>query len=231
MGYLGLQLIAVTMTENTITLSHAELVTPDHQHEITYVPLGNVSQPTFTGTPSSHNHTFTGDENTHSHTFNGTAASHAHAFTGAAHNHTFNGAEATTEGASATTSINSVTNVGSVANHTYTPPSLSDSANNKCLKLIWDVGEHEFTPNKLPSIKAVTVATEHTHNFTAMGTITNTTATGTVEDTSIIPKGTIANTTITPSGTISTTTITPAGTVSKPTFTGTSTTITTSSVK
>lgn len=230
-GYLGLQMIAITMTNDSITLSKAELITPDHQHEITYVPLGSVSQPTFTGNASQHTHTFTGEDNTHDHTFTGQGANHRHSFTGVAHNHTFTGSEVTSEGASATTSINSVTSVGTSASHRYTPPSLTDSVENKQLKLAWDIGVHEFITNKVPTVEAVTVATEHTHKVTAAGNITDTTATGIVENTFITPQGTISETTITPVGNISETSITPTGTVSKPLFTGTSSTIKTSSAQ
>jgi hypothetical protein len=42
-GQLGQQIIAIAMAEDIITVSEAEFVTPEHTHEITYVPLGSVS--------------------------------------------------------------------------------------------------------------------------------------------------------------------------------------------
>lgn len=179
-----------------------------HTHSVTakgttastsITPAGSVSQPTFTGTEAGHTHEFTG-----------TAASHDHTFTGTKHKHTFTGTAVTSGGASATASIYQITGVGTLPTHTYTAPSLTATVSNQCLTLTWSAGAHTFDAGTLPTRSSITVAKAHTHSVTAVGTLDEIAATGTVGSKSI-----------TPAGTIKETKITPAGTVSKPTFTGT----------
>lgn len=194
-----------------------------HTHSVT--AAGTISTPTFTGTAASHNHTFTGTEAGHTHTFTGTAASHDHSFTGTKHKHTFTGTAVTSGGASATTSVYSITGVGSLPSHPYTAPSLTASCTNQCLTLTWSAGAHSFSAGSLPTRSdAITVATAHTHSVTASGTLDEIAATGTVGSKSVTPAGTIAETKITPAGTVANKSITPAGTISQPTFTGTAVT-------
>lgn len=151
----------------------------------------------------------------------------------------FTGSEVTTAVTANTTTVYSITGVGSA-------PSLSAAIANNCMTFTWSAGS-------VPSRSSVTVPTsEHTHTVTAAGsnsaptfTGSNTTFTG-----SYTPAGSVAisgiadevvshdtssktlSTTYTPAGTVGSKTIaaqtitstgkfTPTGTVSQPSFSGT----------
>ena len=79
---------------------------------------------------------------------------------------TFTGTEVTSSASSGTTSVYSITGVGSA-------PSLTASVTNRCLTLTFNAGS-------VPTRQSVTVPnTEHTHKITAAGTISQPTFTGT----------------------------------------------------
>jgi hypothetical protein len=137
-----------------------------HSHEFT--PVGTVSS-TFTGTA-------------HKHTFTGTAASH---------NHSFTGTEVTSGEASDTTSVYSITGVGTLPK--VTMPSVSVTYDAGTLTITHTAGS--YTAGTLPTRSSVTVASsDHTHTVTASGTVGNK---------SITPAGTISD--VTATGTIEST--------------------------
>lgn len=190
-----------------------------HTHTVTHTPAGTVNSKsitpagtiknTFTGTASTHNHTFTGTAAAHGHTFNGTASTIKSGYTPAGSvSSTFSGTAKNSTTASGTTTVYSITGVGST-------PSLTASVANKCLTL-------SFSAGSTPTRSSVTVPTSgHTHSVTAAGTISNKfTGTAATISASYTPAGTIAETSITPSGSIGSASITPAGSVAS-TFSGT----------
>lgn len=89
---------------------------------------------------------------------------------------TFTGSSATSGAPSKTTSVYSITGVGSV-------PSLTASVTNKCLTLTFSAGS-------VPTRSSVTVASsDHTHSVTAKGSVSQPTFTGTAATlTSSFPK-------------------------------------------
>ena len=112
-----------------------------HTHTVSHTPAGSVSQPTFTGTEAGHTHSFSGSAS-HDHSFTGTAASHKHTFTGTGTliKATFNGTEQTasvsyTPAGSVstptitvtpnTTTVNSITAVGTLPSLSYTADTAS----------------------------------------------------------------------------------------------------------
>ena len=91
-------------------------------------------------------------------------------FTGEAHNHTFTGSAVTSGAPSNTTSVYSITGVGTL-------PTLTDSYSNGFLVLTFGQGT-------LPSRSSVTLpANGHTHSVTAAGSLNAVEATGTVAST------------------------------------------------
>lgn len=191
----------------------------NHTHSASYTPAGTVGSTSITpaGSVSS---TFKGTAAGHSHTFTGTAASHGHNFTGTkatistkytpsgSVSSSFSGTSATSGGPSATTTVYSITGVGSA-------PSLTAAVANRCMTLTFSAGS-------VPTRSSVTVPTDtHTHNVTATGSVSSGfTGTEATISTDYTPAGSISGTSVTPAGSISETSVTPAGTVSS-SFTGT----------
>ena len=173
-----------------------------HKHSVSHTPAGTVSKPTFTGTEATISAEYTP--------------------AGIVSKPTFTGSEVTSGAPAGTTTVYSITDVGTLPSCTYTAPSanytapsLSATVENHCLKLTFAPGSHTFNPGshtfsagKLPTKgSGVSVATgTHTHKVTASGTVSQPTFTGT--------KATIS------------TEYTPTGSVSQPTFTGTAATLT-----
>ena len=140
-------------------------------HSHAFTPAGTVSS-TFTGT--AHKHTFTGTANKHSHTFTGTEAATTSPVSGG------------------TTSVYSITSVGTLPSVVL--PSVSVSYSSGTLTITHTQGSS--TEGTLPTrSNAISVATgSHVHTLTPEGTIS---------EESITPAGTISNTTAT--GSISST--------------------------
>ena len=94
---------------------------------------------------------------------------------------TFTGTAVNTEATSGTTTVYSITNVGTLPSHTYTAPSMSATIANKCLILTFSAGSHDFSAGSLPTKgSGVSVATgAHTHSVTAAGTVSKPSFTGT----------------------------------------------------
>ena len=140
-------------------------------HSHAFTPAGTVSS-TFTGT--AHKHTFTGTANKHSHTFTGTEAATTSPVSGG------------------TTSVYSITSVGTLPSVVL--PSVSVSYSSGTLTITHTQGS--YTEGTLPTrSNAISVATgSHVHTLTPEGTIS---------EESITPAGTISNTTAT--GSISST--------------------------
>lgn len=195
----------VNIKNIVLTIDYADT---GHAHTVTHKPVGSV--------------TFTGSTATTSAASNSTVASSTHTHTvtstgnytpaGTISAPAFTGKAATSGGPSATTSVYSITGVGSA-------PSLSAAIANKCMTFTWSAGS-------VPTRSSVTIPTyNHTHSVTASGTVAAPTFTGTAATISV------SGTTATPSATTSVAaashkhTVTANGSAS---FTGTPATITTS---
>lgn len=168
---------SVTISKGTGTANY----TPEGDITINnYTPEGSVSQPTFTGTAHKHTATFTGAEETAS-------VDYTPAGSVSKPNITVT---------PTTTTVNSITNVGSL-------PSFTNSYNSttKTLTFGWSAGT---LPTKGSN---TTVMTGASASLASTPTFTGT-------------KATIEHT-FTPSGTVALENTTATGTVSKPTFTGT----------
>ena len=95
---------------------------------------------------------------------NSSVNSHTHTVTGTVSKPSFTGSAATSRGPSNTTTVNSVTGVG-------TTPTLTSTVTNRCLKFTFSAGT-------TPSITSVTVPTSnHTHSVTATGSVSQPTFT------------------------------------------------------
>ena len=137
-----------------------------HTHTVAHTPAGSVSQPTFTGTKATISTTYTPGGSVSQPTFTGNAVA--------------SGAP------SATTTVQSITSVG-------TTPTLTMSVTNKCLSIVFGAGS-------TPTRTAVTVPTStHTHTTTATGTVSKPTFTGTQAtiSTDYTPAGTVSKPTFT----------------------------------
>jgi YD repeat-containing protein len=194
---LGLQLIAVTVTKDMITMSNTSLVNNDHTHTLDYTPEGQITNITLT--PS------------------GTISS---SFSGVEHSHTFSTTSANTDvtiSASQTT-IKSILSVGTLPTATLNPgtlptceyiapvlthkdPEITTSVSAGCLAIGLSAGEGtltngsikfnqgalpslEFNAGTLPTVEDVIVAKgDHKHSYNTISAINNTTATGTVSST------------------------------------------------
>ena len=194
---LGLQLIAVTVTANSITMSNTALVNEDHTHTLNYVPEGTITNITLTpqGTVSS---SFKGVE--HSHTFSTTSSN-----TGA----TASASQATIKSiVSAGTLPTATLNPGTLPTCNYVPPVLTHkdpeittTLSQGCLTVALSAGSSsittgsvsfnqgtlpslEFNAGSLPTTEDVVVAKgDHKHSYNIVNAINNTVATGTVTST------------------------------------------------
>ena len=216
----------------------------------TYTPAGTVSKPTFTGTAGTASGKFTPAGTVSKPTFTGTEAtiSISHTPAGTVSKPTFTGTAVNTGaagGTNGTTTVYSITGVGSLPSatytaptHSFTAPSLTMSASNRTLNITFSAGSSTFTAGSL-DFKAgslptrssgITVATgTHVHEVTAAGTVSQPTFTGTAAtvSTKYTPAGSVSQPTFSGTeGNISAS-YTPSGTVSQPTFSGTQATIST----
>ena len=225
-----------------------------HTHTVSHTPAGSVSQPTFTGTEAGHTHSFSGSAS-HDHSFTGTAASHKHNFTGTGTliKATFNGTEQTAsvgytpEGTISTptitvtpdtTTVNSITNVGTLPSASLSTGSaslsgsVSDGPNRTVtLSINYTAPVLTFEAGTLPTkgsnttvvtgIKSASssqptftgTAATISHKHTPSGTITVTTAApGSGETANYTPSGSLDNTSITPAGTVGSKSLTVSGT-------------------
>lgn len=190
-----------------------------------YTPAGTVSQPTFTGTEGNVSVSGTPAGSVTIGTGNGTA------------NYTPAGSISVTPTVTVnTTTVNSITNVGTLPSCTM--PNLTTSYSDGTLTLTWTAGS--FDAGTLPTKGANTTVATGIKSATASGSFTGTGVqlTGTFSGNSLTstgtftPAGTVSQPTFTGTGTklsgtftgtggTATATYTPAGSVSQPTFTGT----------
>ena len=190
----GMQIIAVIVTNENITIDKVSLTSDEHTHEIAYKPVGTVSKTAVTA--------------------QGTVSS---SFEGQAHNHNFTtstmNTAATTSGSQAI--IKNVIAQGKLPTATLLPgtlptckytapilthkdPEISTSVSKGCLTITLNSGQGSMTPGavdfnpgtlplltfdagSLPTLEDVTVATgEHKHLYNILDEISNTTASGAV---------------------------------------------------
>ena len=143
---------------------------------------GSLNASNLTGTINSarlpsHTHSVTAKGSNTSTTATGTVAS---SFTGTAHKHTFTGSAVTSGGPSGTTSVYSITGVGTLPSCTLPTVSVSYSAGT--LTITHNAGS--FSAGSLPTRSSVTLPkSDHTHSVTATGTLNDVTATGSVSST------------------------------------------------
>ena len=124
-----------------------------------------------------HTHKVTASGTVGNATASGTVSS---TFSGTAHNHSFTGSEVASGGPSGTTTVYSITGVGTLPS--VTMPSVSVSYSEGTLTITHNAGS--YTAGTLPTRSSVTVPkSDHTHNVTAAGSIGNKTAGGTVTST------------------------------------------------
>ena len=210
-------------TSGIIDASKVTVAGKEHTHTIaSYTPAGTISQPTFNGTEASteqsaKNINVPNKDHTHSVVY--TPA-------GTVTQPTFNGTKASTSSSPGTASItvNSITSRGTLP--TITWGDIKGDLNGRILTL-----SHTgtaFDPGTLPEYSTVTEAfasTNHTHEYTPAGTVTQPTFTGTGATITVNKTAETNLTSVTPSD--HTHEYTPGGTITTPTFTGTRTTITT----
>ena len=146
--------------------------------ELTSLNASNISSGTIgSGRLPSHTHSVTAKGSNTSVTATGTVAS---SFTGTAHKHTFTGSAVTSGGPSGTTSVYSITDVGTLPSCTLPTVSVSYSAGT--LTITHNAGS--FSAGSLPNRSSVTLPkSDHTHSVTATGTLNDVTATGSVSST------------------------------------------------
>lgn len=190
-----------------------------------YTPEGSVSQPTFTGTSFSSTGSYTPEGSvTISKSNSGTA------------NYTPEGTVSTPTitVTPSTTTVNSITAVGSL-------PTFSVTVANENLSFSWDAGALPTKGDNTSVVSGITSATATQPTFTGTGAVlsgsfsgtsktvtVSGTATGTVSQPTFTGTGTELTATFTGSSTTFTGNFTPEGSVSQPTFTGTEATITVS---
>lgn len=214
-----------------------------HTHTVTHTPGGDISAPTFTGTPTLIKGTFNGTEQTASVSYTPAGAVSAPTITVTPNTTTVNsitgvGSLPTLEysnvaasritawsagrgsfTASTSSTDSTVPNKVVTLSHTHTAPSLTYTADVNASQISkWSTGT-------LPSKGSNTTVVTSIKSATAtQPTFTGTAATISHKHT---PAGTVTITTAAP-GTGETANYTPAGTVTKPIFTGTRATLTTS---
>ena len=128
-------------------------------------------------TSIAHTHKVTASGTVGNATASGTVSS---TFSGTAHNHSFTGSEVASGGPSGTTTVYSITGVGTLPS--VTMPSVSVSYSEGTLTITHNAGS--YTAGTLPTRSSVTVPkSDHTHSVTAAGTVGNKTAGGTVTST------------------------------------------------
>ena len=188
-----------------------------------YTPAGTVSQPAFSGTAVTSDGPSGANEAS-----DGTAVvasrSHKHkvTVTGTVSQPEFTGTP-TTSGvpSNSITTVSSITSRGTLPSHSYTAPSLTSSISNKCMTLTFNAGNHTFTNGSLLTYTDISVPNaNHTHSFTAAGTVSQPTFTSNTVH-SEAPDTTITNASATVASYNHVHNVTAAGTVSQPTFTGT----------
>ena len=124
-----------------------------------------------------HTHTVTAKGSTSEVTAGGSVSS---TFTGTAHKHTFTGSSVTSGAPSGTSSIYSITGVGTLPSCTL--PTVSVTYNTGTLTITHNAGS--FSAGSLPTRSSVTVPnSDHTHSVTAAGSLSDTTAGGSISST------------------------------------------------